>query len=183
MGSHQLRSELGDVGDAILNRPPNQRINELVELGRADDSDREWAFKQRPLLRHLRRVVAALELVDSNDRDDDNPLRSSGGARSLDVSRGSGKELRCSCLVGRGASRRVDDRLGPGERLVETLGADHVDASGPRDRDHVVSPLLQDLDEVRSDPARGSGDGDPLARGFGLHRVLPFHRRGSARHA
>jgi hypothetical protein len=33
-----------------------------------------------------------------------------------------------------------------------------------------VSALLEDLDEVRSDPAGGSGDGNLLAPVFGLHR-------------
>jgi hypothetical protein len=35
-----------------------------------------------------------------------------------------------------------------------------------RDRDDIVAALLEDLDEVRSDPAGGSGDGDLLAPGF-----------------
>ena len=73
-------------------------------------------------------------------------------------------------LVGRGPRGRVDDGLGPGERLVETLAADHVDTLGARDRDHIVSALLEDLDEVRSDPAGGSRDGNLLAPVFGLHR-------------
>ena len=33
-----------------------------------------------------------------------------------------------------------------------------------------MSALLEDLDEVRSDPAGGSGDGNLLAAVFGLHR-------------
>ena len=82
-------------------------------------------------------------------------------------------------LVGRGPRRRIDDGLGPGERLVETLAADHVDTLGARDRDHVVSALLEDLDEVRSGPAGGSRDGNLLAPVFCLH-LGPFLRRGSA---
>src|SRR3954454_14001 len=71
---------------------------------------------------------------------------------------------------GRARARwRVDDGLGPGERLVETLAADHVDTLGARDRDHIVSTLLEDLDEGRSDSAGGSGDGNLLAPVFGLH--------------
>jgi hypothetical protein len=37
-----------------------------VKLGRANDPDRERAFEQRLLLRDLRRVIAALELVDAD---------------------------------------------------------------------------------------------------------------------
>jgi hypothetical protein len=51
-------------------------------------------------------------------------------------------------LVGRRPRGRVDDRLGAGERLVETLAADHVDTLGARDRDDIVSALLEDLDEL-----------------------------------
>jgi hypothetical protein len=46
-GGHELRSHLGQVADAILDRPPDQLIDELVELGRANDPDRERAFEQR----------------------------------------------------------------------------------------------------------------------------------------
>jgi hypothetical protein len=91
-------------------------------------------------------------------------------AGSLEVPCRSGEKLRCRFLVGRGPRRRIDDGLGPGERLVETLAADHVDPLRARDRDHIVSALLEDLDEVRSDPAGGSGDGNLLAPVFGLHR-------------
>jgi hypothetical protein len=73
-------------------------------------------------------------------------------------------------LVGRGPGGRVDDGLGSDERLVETLTADHVDTLRARDRDYIVSPLREDLDEVRSDPTRGSCDGNPLSPAFGLHR-------------
>ena len=100
-GGHELRSHLGQVGDAILDRPPDQRIDELVELGRANDPDRERAFEQRLLLRHLRRVVATLELVDADDRDDDDPLRPGCGAGSLQVPRRGGEERGRLLLVGR----------------------------------------------------------------------------------
>ena len=139
-------------------------------LGRANDPDREWAFEQRLLLRHLRRVVAALELVDADDRDDDDPLRPGCGAGSLKVPRRRGEERGRLVLVGRGPRGRVDDGLGPDERLIETLAADHVDTLGARDRDHIVSALLEDLDEGRSDPAGGSCDGNLLAPVFDLHR-------------
>ncbi len=93
-----------------------------------------------------------------------------GGAGSLQVPRRGGEECRRLLLVGRGPGGRVDDGLGPDERLVETLAADHVDTLGARDRDYIVSALLEDLDEVRSDPAGGSRDGNLLAPVFGLHR-------------
>jgi hypothetical protein len=141
-----------------------------VELGRANDPDRERAFEPHLLLRHLRRVVPALELVDADDRYDDDPLRPGCGAGSLEVPRRGGEECGRLLLVGRGPGGRVDDGLGPGERLVETLAADHVDTLGARDRDHIVAALLEDLDEVRSDPAGGSRDGNLLTPGFGLHR-------------
>ena len=57
----------------------------------------------------------------------------------------------------------------PASASSETLAADHVDALGARDRDHIMPPLLEDLDEVRSDPAGGSCYGDLLASVFGLH--------------
>jgi hypothetical protein len=44
-----------------------------------------------------------------------------------------------------------------------------------------VSALLEDLDEVRSDPAGGSRDGNLLAPVFDLHRFFLSQRRG-ARH-
>ena len=169
-GGDELRSHLGQVGDAILDRPPDQWIDELVKLGRANDPDRERAFEQRLLLRDLRRVVAALELVDADDRDDDDSPRPGCGAGSLQVPRRGGEECGRLVLVGRGPRGRVDDGLGPGERLVETLAADHVDTLGARDRDHIVSALLEDLDEVRADSAGGSRDGNLLAHVFGLHR-------------
>jgi hypothetical protein len=157
------------VGDAILDRPPDERADELVELGRANDPDRERAFEQRLLMRQLRRVVAAVELVDADDRDDDDPLHAGGGAGSLHVPRRGGEERRRLILVGRGPGRGVDDGLDPDERRVETFPADHVDALRTRDRDHVVSPLREDLDEVGSHPTRGSRDRDPPAPGFGMH--------------
>ena len=60
----------------------------------------------------------------------------------------------------------------PVSASYETLAADHVDALGARDRDQIVSPLLEDLDEVRSDPAGGSCYGDLLVSVFGLHRFF-----------
>jgi hypothetical protein len=70
-----------------------------VELGRANDSDREPALEQGLLLRQLRRVVATLELVDADDRDDDDPLRSGGGAGSLNVAM---KNSVAACWSGEG---------------------------------------------------------------------------------
>jgi len=173
-GGHELRSHLGHVGDAILDRPPDERTDELVELGRANDPDRERAFEQRLLLRHLGRVVAAVELVDADDRDDDDPLHPGGGAGSLQVPRRRGEERGRLLLVGRGAGGRVDDGLDPDECLIEALAADHVDTLRARDRDYIVSPLLEDLDEGRSDPAGGSRDRDLLASVVGRHRFSPF---------
>jgi hypothetical protein len=43
-----------------------------------------------------------------------------------------------------------------------------------------VSALLEDLDEVRSDPAGGSRDGNLLAPVFGLHRSSFSRAGGSA---
>src|SRR5919199_4010117 len=82
-------------------------------------------------------------------------------------------------LGGRGPGGRVDDGLGPDERLFETLAADHVDTLGARDRDYIVSPLREDLDEVRSDPTGGSRDGNPLAPVFGWHRSSLLSAGGS----
>ena len=141
-----------------------------MELGSANDPDRERAFQQRLLLRHLRRVVAALELVDADDRDDDDPLRPGCGAGSLQVPRRGGEERGLLLLVGCGARGRVDDGLGPRERRVETLAADYVHTVGARNRDNIVSALLEDLDEGRSEPAGGSRDGNLLGPVFGLHR-------------
>src|SRR5204862_3209625 len=133
--------------------------DKLVELRRANDPDWEGAFEQRLLLRHLRRVVAALELVDADDRDDDDALRPCRGAGSLEITRRDGEELGRLSLVGRGPGGRVDDRLGSGERRVETVAADHVDASGACDSNHVVSATCEDPDEGRSDSAGRSGAG------------------------
>src|SRR5262249_59271641 len=77
-------------------------------------------------------------------------------------------------LVGLGPRRRIDDRVDAGERPVESLAGDHVDAFGTRDRDHVVSALPEDLDEMRSDSAGGSGDGHLLIPVFSLPRSF-FH--------
>jgi hypothetical protein len=43
-----------------------------------------------------------------------------------------------------------------------------------------VSALLEDLDEVRSDPAGRSRDGNLLTPGFGLHRCAFPGAGGSA---
>jgi hypothetical protein len=71
-------------------------------------------------------------------------------------------------------------RLDSDERLIETLTADHVDTLGASDRDDIVSAQLEDLDEVRSDPAGGSGDRNPLALVFALHRCSFLRAGGSA---
>jgi hypothetical protein len=91
---------LRHVGDAILDRPPDQRIDELMKLGRANDPDGERAFEQRLLLRQLRRVVTGVELVDADDRDDDDPLCPGSSAGSLQVPRRRDEECRRLLLVG-----------------------------------------------------------------------------------
>ena len=62
-------------------------VETIIDAATGPSPDRERAFEQRLLLRHLRRVVAAVELVDADDRDNDDPLRPGGGPGSLQVPR------------------------------------------------------------------------------------------------
>ena len=90
---------------------------------------------------------------------------------SLQVPGGGREELRRRLLVGRRAGGRVDDRLDARQRLGQAFAGDDVDARGAGDRDDVVSPLLEHVDDMTADPAGRSCDCDLL---LGLHHWAPF---------
>ena len=136
---HQLRAHVPDVAHVALRAPPHELFHELVELGRAHDARRDRPRQGGLLVRDLGGVVAARELVDPDDRHDDEPPHAGPLTGLLQVAGGGREELRRGLLIGRGPGGDVDDRLDTSQGLVQPLAGDHVDALRARDGYDVVA--------------------------------------------
>ena len=142
-----------------------------MELGRAQDPRGDRAGKGQALVLELRRLVAAGEPVDADDRDDDDPLHAGPLAVLLQVAGGGREELRRGLLVRRRPRGRVDHSRDARERFGEAVTGDDVDAGRARDRDHLVTFGFEDVGDMASHPAGRSRNRDPL---LCLHHWAPF---------
>ena len=131
-----------------------------MELGGTEDAGGDGAVEVHPLLHHLGGVVAGVEVIGADDRDDEDALDAPLGAGLLQIARRGREEL--GCTLGCGAGRGVDDEIDSLERRAEALAGDHVDPLAARDRHHLVPALPQDLDGVVAEAAGRAGDGDLL---------------------
>jgi len=100
----------------------------------------------------LRRAIAGGEPIRPDDGYHDDSLHAGLLAGLVQVPGRGDEERRCLLLLGRGPGGRVDDALHACQRFPETVPGDHVDAAGTRDRDDVVSPGLEHVDDMTANP-------------------------------
>jgi hypothetical protein len=105
-------------------------LDELVELGRAQDPHRDRPRQHLPFVRGLRGEEASREVVRSDDRNKHDSLDAGLRTNRLQVSRLGREERRGRILLGRGLSRRIDDGVHPGESLREPLSGNQVHPDG-----------------------------------------------------
>ena len=139
-----------------------------MELGGAQDAGGNRARRGGPLLDQLGGVVADVEVVGADDRDDEDALDAVLGAGLLQVAHRGREEL--GRPFGGGAGGGVDDQVDSLERRAEALAGDHVDPVAARDRDHLMPALAQDVDGVAAEAAGRARDGDLLL--FACHGCL-----------
>jgi hypothetical protein len=105
-----------------------------VELGRSHDARRDRPRQGGLLVRDLGGVVAARELVDPDDRHDDQPPHAGPLTGLLQVAGGGREELRRGLLIGRGPGGNVDDRFDAGEGLAQPLAGGRWSVASVRSR-------------------------------------------------
>ncbi len=148
--------------DAAVGRRVDDPTDELEELRRADDRVRDRSRLHGFLLGHLRAEVAAVrQTVGPDDRQRDMVADAGASFRREDVARGGLEEVQHRCVVPQGRVRHVDDGLGGLEGFGQPLAGDRVDARVRRRSERLVTRLVEDLHEPRSDEA-GSTDDDDL---------------------
>jgi hypothetical protein len=80
-GGDQLGAHLVQVADIALGSPLDQLLDELVELGGTQDAGRNRPVEVGSLLGHLGGVVAGVEMVGADDRDDEDAFPAALGPR------------------------------------------------------------------------------------------------------
>ena len=132
-----------------------------MELGSANDGVRDRARLDEVFLVSLPDVVSvAVDAVDAKDRQED-VVSDAGSLFGFEEVPGRvGEELSCRVVVSNQRVRDVDDGIDVGQRSIDALSSDEVDARRARHHDGLVSRSLQRRHDATSRPSGSPSDGD-----------------------
>ena len=137
-----------------------RHLDQLMELGGAEDRVRPAGGEDRLLAGELALVVAERDPVDADDRDVEQMAGIGGGPQQL---LGLGQVGLAAARAG--LRRRVDDQLRPGGGRRDALARAQIAlvracARAPRQHPHLVVAPAQELHDLAAEDAAAAGDED-----------------------
>ena len=139
-----LHEQWGNDGGLPLSSPTDHHGGEIMELGRANNGVRDRPGLDEVFLVSLPDVMSvAVDAVDAKDRQK-NVVSDAGSFFGFEKVPGRvGEELSCRVVVSNQRVRDVDDGIDVGQRLIDALSSDEVDARRARHHDGLVVRSLQ----------------------------------------